>query len=389
MPARLRQCLLLLLMCAPPGLPAWAQAPGGPPPSVGIARVEARPVTESSEFVGRVSAIGRVALTARVTAFLEERQFTEGAEVNEGDLLFRLDQAQFEAEARRQEAVLAEAQSRLANANIQLQRLQSLVGTPADKRASVDDAVASQRAFAAQVMSAQAQLRLAQINLAYAEIRAPIAGKISRATVTVGNVVGPTTGPLASIVSQDPMDVLFPVATRALMELQSRHADRGGVRAMTIRVRLSNGVIHEQAGTIDYIDPSVALNTDTIMLRARIPNPPKRAPEPGQPVDRNLIDGTLVTAIVEGAQPIAALSIPRSAVLSDQQGNYVFVVGTDDKVEVRRIRLGQSTPALAIVTDGLKQGESVIVEGLQRARPGAAVSPSPVQPPPPPPVGAR
>jgi multidrug efflux pump subunit AcrA (membrane-fusion protein) len=148
MPARLRQCLLLLLMCAPPGLPAWAQAPGGPPPSVGIARVEARPVTESSEFVGRVSAIGRVALTARVTAFLEERQFTEGAEVNEGDLLFRLDQAQFEAEARRQEAVLAEAQSRLANANIQLQRLQSLVGTPADKRASVDDAVASQRAAA-------------------------------------------------------------------------------------------------------------------------------------------------------------------------------------------------------------------------------------------------
>ena len=372
-PIRLLAFLALLL----PTTPTLAQAPGGPPPAVGVVKAQARPVTETSDFVGRVSAINRVAVTARITAFLEERLFTEGAEVNEGDLLFKLDPAQFQAEAQRQDAVLAEAQARLSNANIQLQRLQRLVGTPADKRAAVDDSIAAQRAFAAQVMSAQAQLRLAEINLAYTEIRAPIAGKISRSTVSVGNVVGPNTGPLTAIVSQDPMDVLFPVATRALLELETRLADQGGLRSAKVRVRLSNGVIHEPTGTIDYVDPTVAPNTDTIMLRARVPNPPKRPAEPGQPVDRALIDGTLVTVFVAGAQPVAALSIPRAAVLSDQQGNYVYVVGAENKVEARRVRLGQSTPALAVIADGLKEGETVILEGIQRARPGIVVAPSP------------
>jgi len=356
---------------------AHAQAPGGPPPSVGVVQVQARPVTETSEFVGRVAATDRVLLTARVTSFLDERLFTEGTEVKEGDLLFRLNADQFQAEQQRQRAVLAEARARLDNTTQILQRAQSLVGTPADRRSSLDDAVWGQRSAAAQVMSAEAQLKLADINLAYTEIRAPISGKISRAAVTVGNAVGPGTGVLAAIVSQDPMDVLFPVATRVLLELEKRLADNGGLRAAKVRVRLSNGTVHDQVGTIDYVDPTVAPNTDTIMLRARVPNPPRRPAEPGQPVDRALIDGTLVTAIVEGPTPVSAMAIPRSAVLSDQQGNYVFVVDTANKVEQRRIRLGQSTPAQAVVADGLREGESVIIEGIQRARPGAQVAPSP------------
>lgn len=378
MPARLTVFLQLLLL-AITITPSWGQAPGGPP-SVGVVKVQARSVTETSDFVGRVAAIDRVEVTARIIAFLEQRLFVEGSEVNEGDLLFRLDQAQYQAESQRQQAVLAEAQARLTNANIQLERVQRLVGTPADKRSAVDDAIAAQRAFAAQVMSAQAQLRLAEMNLAYGEIRAPISGKVSRATVTAGNVVGPNSGPLATIVSQDPMYVLFPVATRALLTLETRLSDQGGLRAAKVRVRLSNGAFHDQTGTIDYVDPSVAPNTDTIMLRARVPNPTKRPTEVGQPVDRSLIDGTLVTVVVAGAEPIAALSMPRAAVLSDQQGNYVYVVGADNKVEQRRIRLGQSTPELAIISDGLKEGETVIVEGLQRARPGAVVAPSPATP---------
>lgn len=357
---------------------AHAQAPGGPPPSVGVVQVQARSVTETSEFVGRVAATDRVLLTARVTSYLDERLFTEGMEVREGSLLFRLNADQFQAEQQRQSAVLAEARARLDNATQILERARKLIGTPADRRSSLDDAVWGQRSAAAQVMSAEAQLRLADINLAYTEIRAPISGKISRAAVTVGNAVGPGTGVLASIVSQDPMDILFPVATRVLLELEKRLADNGGLRSAKIRVRLSNGALHNQVGTIDYVDPTVAPNTDTIMLRARMPNPPIRSSEAGQPVDRALIDGTLVTAIVEGPTPVAAMAIPRSAVLSDQQGNYVFVVDSANKVEQRRIRLGQSTPALAVVADGLREGESVIIEGVQRARPGAPVSPSPV-----------
>ncbi len=376
MRSRLIACLLLPILAGP----ALAQAPGGPPPSVGVAPVQAQPVTDSAEFVGRVAATDRVLLTARVTAVLEERLFAEGTEVREGDLLFRLNPDQFLAEQQRQRAVLAEARARLDNATLTLQRTQSLIGTPADRRSAHDDAVWGQRAAAAQVMSAEAQLKVADLNVAYTEIRAPISGKISRANVTVGNVVGPGTGPLASIVSQDPMDITFPVATRTLLELDAKHADQGGLRAAKVRVRLSNGRLYDQVGTIDYVDPTVALNTDTILLRARMPNPPRRQAEPGKPVDRALIDGTLVGVIVEGPSPVTAMAIPRSAVLSDQQGNYVFVVGAENKVEQRRIRLGRSTAALAVVADGLREGESVIVEGIQRARPGVTVNPSAVAP---------
>ena len=203
---------------------AYAQAPSGPP-SVGIVRAQQTSITETSEFVGRVQAIERVALTARVTAFLDQRLFKEGTEVNQGDLLYKLERAPFEAAVQQQEAAVADTTpARLANANIQLTRAQSLLNTPAGQRSNVDDAVANQRSLAAQVLSAQAQLKAAQINLDYTDIHAPVAGKISRTAITAGNVVSPpSSGPLASIVSQDPMYVLFPVAS-AHPELNWRSA---------------------------------------------------------------------------------------------------------------------------------------------------------------------
>jgi len=373
------RALVLLPLLMP--LAAHAQAPAGPP-SVGVVRAEMRPVTESSEFIGRVQAIGRVSLTARVTAFLEQRLFVEGTEVNEGDLLFKLERGPFEAAAQQQEAAVADASARLANANIQLNRAQQLLGGPAGRTSSVDDAIAAQRSQAAQVSAAQAMSRMAQLNLSYTEIHAPISGKISRAAVTVGNVVSPSTGALASIVSQDPMHVLFPVAARARLEMEKRYADKGGLNAVLVRLRLSDGSMYGHVGKIDYVDPSVAPNTDTIILRASIPNPPLRPAEPGQPVERPLTDGAFVTVSVEGIEPVTALSIPRAAVLSDQQGNFVYVVGPQNKIEQRKIQLGQSTPASAIILSGLKEGESVVLEGLQRVRPGIEVAPSPASPSP-------
>ena len=285
---------------------------------------DAQAVTETSEFIGRIQAVDRVALTARVTAFLEQRLFTEGTEVKEGDLLYRLERPPFEAAVAQQEAAVADASARLANANIQLARAQSLLSTPAGQRSSVDDAIAAQRSQAAQVASAQAQLRIAQINLAYTEIHAPISGKISRTDISVGNVVSPGSGPLATIVSQDPMYVLFPIAVRTEIDLEKRYADQGGMSAVVIRLRLPDGKLYDQTGKIDYVEPSVQATTDTILVRGRIANPPLKPIEAGKPVDRPLIDGEFVTVLVEGIQPIEALAIPRAAVLSDQQGDYVY-----------------------------------------------------------------
>jgi membrane fusion protein (multidrug efflux system) len=360
---------------------AYAQAPGGPP-SVGVVRAQQTAITETSEFVGRVQAIERVSLTARVTAFLDQRLFKEGTEVNQGDLLYRLERAPFEAAVQQQEASVADTTARLANANIQLARAQSLLSTPAGQRSNVDDAVANQRSLAAQVLSAQAQLRAAQINLGYTDIHAPVAGKISRTAITVGNVVSPSSGPLASIVSQDPMYVLFPVASRTLTELQKRYADKGGSNAVVVKLRLPDGSLYDRQGKIDYVEPTVSATTDTVLLRARIANPPQVQADAGQPVERPLVDGAFVTVLVEGVQPVMALGIPRKAVLSDQQGDYVYVVGAENKVEQRRIQLGQSTPTTAVVAGGLKDGEMVVTDGIQRVRPGVEVSPGPASPPP-------
>jgi len=362
-------------------LPARAQAPAGPP-SVGVVKAQQTAITETSEFIGRVQAVDRVALTARVTAFLDQRLFTEGAEVQQGDLLFRLERGPFEAAVQQQEAAVADTGSKLANGTLQLARAQSLLSTPAGQRSVVDDLIAAQRSQTALLQSAQAQLRLAQINLAYTEIRAPVAGKISRSAVTPGNVVSPSSGALATIVSQDPMYVTFPVSSRVQAELGRRYADKGGLDAVTVRLKLPDGTSYDQQGRIDYVDTSVSATTDTILLRARIANPARKSAADGQPAGRTLTDNAFVTVLVEGIQPVMALGVPRRAVLSDQQGDYVYVVGDDRKAQQRRIVLGQSTPATAVIAGGLAEGESVVAEGLQRVRPGIEVNPGPLAPAP-------
>jgi membrane fusion protein, multidrug efflux system len=376
---RLTALLLALVLFG--AAAADAQMPGGPP-AVGVVRAEKQAVTESSEFIGRVQAVDRVVLTARVTAFLDQRLFIEGTEVHEGDLLYRLERPPFEAAVAQQEAAVADASARLANANITLARAQSLLNTPAGQRSTVDDALAAQRSQAAQLAGSQAQLRVAQINLAYTEIHAPINGKISRTNVSVGNVVSPSSGPLASIVSQDPMYVVFPISLRAELDLEKRYADQGGMNAVVIKLRLPDGTMYDQAGKIDYIEPSVQATTDTILMRGKIANPPLKPIEAGQPVDRPLVDGEFVTVLVEGIKPIMAITVPRAAVLSDQQGDYVYVVNAQNQVEQRRVQLGQSTPSTAAVTSGLKEGEMVVLDGIQRVRPGIQVVPGPATPPP-------
>jgi membrane fusion protein, multidrug efflux system len=375
--------LLLLLLVTVPSVAAVAQpAPAGPP-AVGVVRAERQQITQTDEFIGRIQAIGRVALVARVSAYLEWRMFVEGSEVKKGDLLYLLEQPPFQAQVDADKATVAQLEAQHTYAQKQLARSTYLMKTPAGQQQTVDQDTSNERSLAAQVASAKAQLETAEINLGYTEIRAPIDGRISATEVTEGNVVSPTSGTLANLVSQDPMYVNFPVSTRAGLDLRNRYEAKGGFNAVVLKLRLPDGRIYGQEGKLDYVSPTIAANTDTVTARGVFPNPFLPGMPTNGPAPRELFDGEFVTVLQEGVEPITVLAIPRAAVLSDQQGDYVYVVDAQNKAQRRPIQLGQSTPSTAVVSNGLKEGELVISEGLQRIRPGEVVSPGPATPPPP------
>jgi len=372
--------LLLAGLAALFALAAPAAAQFGPqgPPAVGVVRAERQPMTETSEFVGRIEATDRVNIRARVTGFLQERLFREGGDVSAGDVLFRLERAPFEAQLEQAEASLAGATATLENARVALARARELRQSGAGTQVALDNAQALERTAAANVLAAQAAVRVARINLGYTEITAPIAGQIGRANFAVGNVVGPDSGSLATIVSQDPMRVAFAVSQRTALELRNRFEGRGGADAVRVRIRTTDGRLYDEVGRVDFVDNQIDRNTDTILVRALIPNPVRRAPGGSTPVTpRELVDGQFVTVYVEGAEPVLAITLPRAAVLQDQQGSYVFVVGEGNAAQRRNVTLGRSSGATAVIEHGLEGGETVIVEGLQRVRPGQPVNPAP------------
>ncbi|WP_458097527.1 efflux RND transporter periplasmic adaptor subunit [Roseomonas sp. WA12] len=362
---------LALLAAAGP-----AQAQFGPqgPPAVGVQEAARRPVTESTDFVGRVESPEKVDIVARITGFLQERLFQEGQEVRRGEPLYRIERSTFEAELARAQANVASAEAEVANARVTLSRAQELTRTGAGTRVALDNAVAQERTANAQLLAARAASRSAEVNLSYTEIASPIDGKIGRTVLTIGNVVSPQSGTLATIVSQDPMRVSFPVSQRQALELRDRYASRGGADAVRIRFRTADGRNYPETGRIEFIDNQINRATDSILIRARVPNPRRDGG------DRALIDGQFVTVSVEGVEPVLAITIPRAAVLQDQQGSYAFVVDGENKAQRRNLRLGRNTPQVAVVEEGLNPGDRVIVEGIQRVRPGQEVNAAPVAP---------
>src|SRR5579883_105382 len=354
-------------------VPAAAQMPGmGWPPAVGVARVEVKPITTRKEFVGRIQSVGRVALVARVTAFLEKQDFVEGAEVKAGDLLYELERPPFEADLQAKQAAVAQAEAQLDNAKLAFERAAALLKTPAGQQAAVDAARATMLTDVAQLRAAQAQAAESAINLDYTRIRAPIAGRIGRSAVTPGNVVSPGSGVLTTIVSQDPMYVVFPISTRDAIDLL--HATPEGARAWRIRLRLPDGRDYSETGRLDFVDNSVAQTTDTLLLRGTIANPLPA----GQSTGRPLVDGEFVTVLLEGVQPDRMPAIPRVAVMTDQQGDFVYTVDPQNRVGIARVKLGQVSGANVAVLSGLDPGQTVIVDGLQKVRPGQVVAPAPI-----------
>jgi membrane fusion protein (multidrug efflux system) len=368
-------CLLiagLLAGCeeAPQG---EAGAPPPPPPAVSVMAVEKAEVTPSTDFVGRVVATDKVELRARIQGFLQKRLFTEGQDVAVGDLLFVIEPEPFQAAVAQAEADLTSAQADAENANMQLQRAEELV-----KKGNIPVATRDERAAAAAMANArvrerEAALDVAKINLTYTEIRAPIAGRIGLSKYSEGNLVGPDSGTIATLVSVDPIYVTFQVSQRVILEAQRHLAEAGAdVGSLVVRIKLPDETDYAHPGKVNFLDIQVDQGTDTATVRAEFPNP-----------DRLLTDGAFVNVSIERGEPTLALVIPQAAVQADQAGAFALVVNSEKKVEVRRLTIGSAAGTNVVVEQGLNEGDLVIVEGIQKVRPGTVVEPTtmPATPP--------
>jgi membrane fusion protein (multidrug efflux system) len=343
--------------------PAHSQqdAPAAIP--VGTVIAEKEPISKMQDFVGRVEAINRVDIRARVKGYLDAVLFKEGDLVKEGAPLYRIEKGLFQAAVEQAQGALetSKAQYQLAEKN--RKRQEELYAKNVSAGKALDEAVASEGEAKGAIMTNEANLQTAQINLDYTDIIAPITGKVGRTSLTKGNVVGPDSGILTTIVSQDPMYVTFPVSQREFLRAVS---DRPDIKSLKVRIRFSDGSIYNQVGEINFVDVTVDRTTDTVIARATIPNP-----------DGRLIDGQLVRVNVESGKPEEKVVIPQAALIADQEGVYVFVV-EGGKAVIRRVKPGGESGTNVVIESGLSGGEQVIVEGLQGIRPGIAVRASPL-----------
>jgi membrane fusion protein (multidrug efflux system) len=346
-------------------LPADAQQQPPAAVPVGVVKAELRPIADALEFVGRVDAINRVEIKARVTGFLEDVLFKEGDAVKDGDPLYRIEQGLYQAAVEQAEGALERSKAAKILTELQLQRAQDLLDKNAGTVVARDQARAQDEQAKGSVMIDEANLATAKINLGYTDIRSPIAGKVSKTNVTKGNVVGPSSGVLTTIVSQDPMYVTFPVSQRDFLRAR-QSGNKVDVAAISARLRFADGTVYDQVGRINFIDVTVDRSTDTVLVRATFPNPAS-----------GLTDGQLVRVNLESGAVKEKVVIPQAALIADQEGIYVFVV-EDGKAAVKRVKVGGESGTDSIVESGLAAGDLVIVEGLQSVRPGAPVRANPL-----------
>jgi membrane fusion protein, multidrug efflux system len=355
--------------CGDQSRSADAKAPGGmPPPEVAVVTVAPERVALTNELPGRLEATRVAEVRARVAGIVTKRIFREGTEVKANDVLFHIDPAPFQATANSAQAALAKAEANLAQTTLKAQRYKPLVETNAISKQEYDDAVTAQKQAAADVASAKAALETARLNLSYATVNAPISGRIGRALVTEGALVGQGTAtPLATIQQLDPLYVNITQPASEALKLQRAMRDgklqKAGKDEVKVSILMEDGEVYSHAGKLLFSDQTVDPSTGAITLRAVVPNP-----------DRFLLPGMYVRARVEQAVQDNAITVPQQAVQRQANATVVMVVGQDNKVEPRPIKAETAVGDKWIVSEGLKPGERVVVEGFQKAPPGAVVN---------------
>ncbi|MES2784187.1 MAG: efflux RND transporter periplasmic adaptor subunit [Pseudomonadota bacterium] len=372
---------LLLSACGKGGgAPAPGAAGGGgggmPPAEVGVITVATGEVGLVNELPGRLEASRVAQVRARAAGIVQKRHFREGSDVRQGQLLFSIDSAPYAAAQAGAQATLARAQASLGQASALAERYKPLVEANAISKQEYANAVAAQKAAEAEVAAGRAAVRTAGINLNYATVTAPISGRIGRALVTEGALVGQGEAtPMAMIQQTHPMYVNFTQSAADVLKMRSALAQgkiqrAGGLDGALVRVVLEDGTEYPQPGKLLFSDLSVDPTSGQITLRAEVPN-----------ANGVLLPGLYVRVRLEQAKAGNAVLLPQQAVTRTPQGDTVMVVGADGKVAPRTIRIGNEQNGQWVVMDGLKAGEQVMVDGFQKLQPGATVKPVPWSPP--------
>ena len=345
---------------------------GMPPPEVNVATVQPQTLPVTLEYTGQTAGSREVEVRARVTGILLKRNFVEGASVKQGESLFTIDPAPFQAAVARTEADVVAAQARYDQAKRNAARLKPLYAEKAVSQKEYDDAVSAESIGAADVKAAQARLVEAKLNLEYTRVEAPVSGITTRALPSEGTLVSGPNVLLTSVVQVDPIWVNFGIPDNEQARLQKESA--AGRLALPknfeVELRLADGSAYPRKGRLSFADVRISPATGTREARAEVPNP-----------DRALRPGQFVRVILHGATRPNALTVPQRAVLEGPQGKFVYVVDDKSTAQPRPVQAAEWSGDSWVITEGVKPGERVIVDGLLKLGPGAPVKIAAEKPP--------